>query len=108
MRACVRKASDAHGVALDSGHATGIALILLDARKQNHIVAIYGANMQCGDEQVRAAELALDGARALLLQLEIPFEVSLQVARTAMSRGVRVIWGPGAGRGLPARSLRRR
>ena len=92
---------DAGGVALDSGHATGIAMILLDARKQNHIVAIYGANMQCGDEQVRAEELALNGASTLLLQLEIPLEVSLQVARSAMSRGVRVIWDPAPAADFP-------
>ena len=35
---------DVQGVAEDPNNASGIAVILLDAQRQNHIVAIYGAN----------------------------------------------------------------
>ena len=85
---------DVSGVAEDPDHVSGIAIILLDAQRQNHIVAIYGANAACDEAQLEAAKSALDGADALLLQLEIPFEVSLAAARYARANGVRVIWDP--------------
>ena len=85
---------DVTAVAEDPDHASGIAIIILDVNRQNHIVAIYGANMECGDDQLFAAEAALEGADALLLQLEIPYHVSLRAAQAARERGVRVIWDP--------------
>lgn len=85
---------DVRGVAIDSDHASGIAIILLDAQRQNYIVVINGANMECDRDQLRAAESALEGADSLLLQMEVPFHISLAAARTARERGVRVIWDP--------------
>ena len=85
---------DVKGVAEDPDNASGVAIILLDASRQNHILAVYGANAACNGAQLEAAKRALDGADALLLQLEVPFEVSLAAARHARSRGVRVIWDP--------------
>ena len=81
-------------VAEDPDHASGIALIILDVNRQNHIVAIYGTNMECDDAQLMAAKSALEGADVLLLQLEIPHHVSLGAAQAAKERGVRVIWDP--------------
>jgi ribokinase len=69
-------------------------VILLDARRQNHIVAVYGANMRCDAREVAAVERALDGADMLLLQMEVPMEVSLQAARAARDAGVPVVWDP--------------
>ena len=97
---------DVSGVAVDPEHASGIAVILLDARRQNHIVAIYGANVKCDEDQLQATESALDGADALLLQLEIPSEVSLAAARAAKRRGVRVIWDPAPAAGMPPEAYR--
>jgi ribokinase len=85
---------DVEGVAEDPDNASGVAIILLDSSKQNHILAVYGANAACDNAQLEAAKRALDGADALLLQLEVPFEVSLAAARHARSLGVRVIWDP--------------
>lgn len=94
---------DVSGVALDPGHASGIAIILLDALRQNHIVAIYGANMRCDDQELLAVEAALEGADALLLQLETPCELSLKAAKAAKIRGVPVIWDPApAAAGFPS------
>ena len=92
---------DVSGVAEDTGAASGIAVILLDASRQNHIVAIYGANRRCDDEQVVAAESALKGADALMLQLEIPAATSLKAARIAREMGVRVVWDPAPAVGFP-------
>ena len=50
--------------------------------------------MACNEVQVEAASRALDGADALLLQMEIPLEVSLEAAEFARRKGVRVIYDP--------------
>ena len=92
---------DVRGVAEEPDNASGIAMILLDAQRQNHIVAVYGANTACDATQIEAAKLALDGADALLLQLEIPTEVSLAAARYAKEHGVKVIWDPAPALEMP-------
>ena len=74
--------------------SSGIAVILLDDDRQNYIVGIYGANMECDEIQVEAASRALEGADALLLQMEIPLAVSLEAAKNARRMGVRVIYDP--------------
>ena len=85
---------DVSGVAEDPERSSGVAMILLDADRQNYIVAVYGANMACDATQVRAVEHALQGADVLLLQLETPLETSLDAARLAREMGVRVVWDP--------------
>ena len=85
---------DVSGVAVDPRNPSGIAMIILDDSKQNYIIATYGANLASDDCQVRAVEAALDGADALLLQLETPLEVAIESARIARSRDVRVVWDP--------------
>ena len=93
---------DVSRVASDPGSSSGAAAILLDADRENRIVAVYGANMRCDDEQVRETESALVGADCLLLQLEIPLEVSLATARIARQKGVPVILDPAPASPLPA------
>lgn len=89
-----REGIDVSGVASDPNNSSGIAMILLDGRKENYIIAIYGANLASDHEQVSAVESALHDADALLLQLETPLEVAVESARLAKRRGVRVIWDP--------------
>ncbi|MCH2321705.1 MAG: ribokinase [SAR202 cluster bacterium] len=85
---------DVTGVAVDQDHPSGVGMILLDKNRENHITAIYGANLQCDDDQVRSVQSALEGADVLLLQMEIPFDVSLSAARVAAAGGARVILDP--------------
>ena len=82
-------------------NASGIAIILLDSQRQNHIVAIYGANAACDETQLDATKMALEGADALMLQLEIPSQVSLAAARYAKTKGIRVILDPAPAQPLP-------
>lgn len=89
-----REGIDISGVASDPNNSSGIAMILLDGRKENYIIAIYGANLASDHEQVSAVESSLDGADALLLQLETPLEVAVESARFAKRRGVHVVWDP--------------
>ena len=85
---------DVSDVMTTPGMSSGIAVILLDDERENYIVGIYGANMACDEIQVEAASRALDGADALLLQMEIPLAVSLEAAHIARRMGVRVIYDP--------------
>ena len=89
------------GIAVDPVNSSGIAIILLDSDRQNHIIAIYGANAACDETQLRAAVEAMEGADVLMLQLETPAEVSLAAAQHARSIGVRVIWDPAPAVGMP-------
>ncbi|MCY4651555.1 MAG: ribokinase [Dehalococcoidia bacterium] len=89
-----REGINVSGVVTDPVNSSGIAMILLDGRKENYIVAIYGANLACDYEQIKAVEVALDGADVLLMQLETPLEVATEAARVAKGRGVRVVWDP--------------
>ena len=96
---------DTSGISVDPDHASGIAMILLDDQRQNYIVAIYGANMQCGEPELDAVEKALDGADALMLQLDTPYEVSLRAAQMANEKGVAVVWDPAPPLGLPSEAF---
>ena len=85
---------DVSDVVTTHGMSSGIAVILLDDERQNYIVGIYGANMACDEDQIKAVSRALEGADALLLQMEIPLDVSLEAARIARGMGVRVVYDP--------------
>ena len=98
LRAC---GVDVSGVMEDAEAASGVAMILLDASRQNRIVVIGGANMRCDDAQVDAVASALEGADALMLQCEIPPATSLKAARIAREMGVRVVWDPSPVEGFP-------
>ena len=100
LRSLQSSGVDTTGVARDPGNPSGVAIILLDSWRQNYIVAAYGANLACDGDQLEAVKEALEGADALLLQLEIPLDVSLAAARYARSRGIAVVWDP-----APAREL---
>ena len=86
----------------DVGHTSGLAIINVDASGQNRIVVVPGANGACGQREIEAVESALGGALALLLQFEIPTEVSLEAARRARARGVMVVLDPAPARPIPA------
>ena len=92
---------DVSDVMTTPGSSSGIAVILLDGERQNYIVGIYGANTACDAVQVEAAGRVLDGADALLLQMEIPFDVSLAAAQIARRMGVRVILDPAPASAIP-------
>ena len=84
---------DVGDVAVDGSNVTGVAMIMVDAAGQNCIAAVYGANMACDDMQLDAAKQAMEGADALMLQLETPPHVSVAAARHARSLGVRAWCG---------------
>ena len=91
---------DAGGVGLVHGVSSGIAVINIDDQAENRIVQILGANDACGDaEAARVSQLMLR-ASTLMLQLEVPVELSRQVAQAAFDQGKTVILDPGPVRHL--------
>ena len=81
-------------VSRDEAATTGIASIFIDARGENYVNAVYGANAECGDEELRALEALLADAAVLLLQQELPIEATNRAVELARSTGVPVILDP--------------
>ena len=97
---------DSSHVLQDPSAATGVAIIVVDQRGQNSIVVCSGANAHLSPQDIRAAEPAIAGADALLLQLESPLETVRCAAEIARGHGVRVILNPAPARPLPEALLR--
>ena len=97
---------DVSGVAEDPDHPSGVGIIILDATRQNHVLAIYGANLQCDEDQLAAVKAALHGADVLLLQMEIPFHLSMAAARAARARGVTTMLDPAPASDIPPDAFR--
>jgi ribokinase len=92
---------DAGMVARTAGVSTGLALIFVEDLGENVIVLEPGANQLLADDDVRAASEVIQGAGALLLQLEVPLDTVLLAAQVARGSGVRVILNAAPARPLP-------
>lgn len=86
----------------DSQASSGVALIEVNDLGENNIVVVPGANGQISLEDLPRLAQALEGARILLLQLEIPLEIILAAAAMAQERGVVVMLDPAPACPLPA------
>ena len=92
---------DVSRVGLAPGESSGIAVITVDGAAQNRIIQVLGANTTCGDAEAARVIEALPKAAVLMLQLEVPVELSLRVAREAAALGKTVILDPGPVRPIP-------
>ena len=81
---------DVSGIRRRGDVASGTALILVDASGQNQIVVVAGANGTLTADDTTASALALDQARALVVQLEIPLPAVTGAIHAAASAGVPV------------------
>ena len=95
------KGVDVSRVGVSTGVSSGIAVIEIDSSAQNRIIQVLGANDTCGRDEAKSISEALDQAAALLLQLEVSLDLSLQAARDARARGKIVMLDPGPVRPLP-------
>jgi ribokinase len=73
-----------------SGEPTGCAFITVDGAGENAITVASGANRAASAADVPAQYLTAD--TVLLLQMEVPFAQSLEVARRTKAASGRVIW----------------
>src|SRR6185437_13456526 len=93
-------------LSVDPRVATGVALILVDRRGENVISVASGANARLSPDDVRTAEDAFAGARALLVQLEIPIETVRTALEIARARDIVTVLNPAPARPVPDDLLR--
>jgi ribokinase len=78
----------------DEQGATGIAIINVGEGGENYISLIGGSNLHVDMSDVERARPALERARVLLLQLEVPLSASLAAAAIVRGHGGTVILDP--------------
>jgi ribokinase len=93
---------DMSGIQVDEQHGTGLAVISVDDQADNSIVIVSGANMALDEGDAERCIHEMEKAKVVMLQLEVPLEASLKVARAARQKGVKVIWDPAPALELPA------
>jgi ribokinase len=86
---------------VDKKEPSGTALILVDARGQNVISVALGANGTLSPRDVAPFRKDIEGAAALVMQLETPLETVAWAAKVAHDAGVAVILNPAPARKLP-------
>lgn len=84
----------------DEAGATGIAIINVGEGGENCIALIGGSNLAMDESDVARARPALEKAKVLLVQLEVPLAASLAAAAIVKAHGGTVILDP-----APAREL---
>ena len=89
------------GVRVEPECQSGIAHITIDESGENKIVIVPGANSRCDESEVEQVNLRLRSADALLLQLELPLELSMKVANEAKGLGKTVVFDPAPVQVLP-------
>ncbi len=81
-------------VQVTQGTSSGCVFITEDQEGQRSTVIFPGANERCSKADVLGMLPVLEDAKVLLLQMEVPQEVSFYAARQAKDRGVTVIMDP--------------
>ncbi len=85
---------DVSGIGRDPTEPTGIASIFIYEHGENSVNAVYAANARCDAEELTRLRVALDGARLLLIQQELPAPVTRDAVEIARELGVSVILDP--------------
>lgn len=88
-------------VQFEETRSSGIAMILVDDHAQNCIVIVPGANATLTPDDVRRAARAIREADAVVCQLEVPVETTLEAFRVARAANVRTILNPAPAASLP-------
>ena len=86
---------------VDRKEPSGTALILVDPKGQNVISVALGANGTLVPKDLAPYRKDLEGAAAVLMQLETPIETVLTAAKWAKAKGVPVILNPAPAAKLP-------
>lgn len=81
-------------VLVDKATSSGVALITVEDAGENQIIIVPGANGRVNETDVERLTKLLPGARALLLQFELPIRAVVLSAQAARAAGVPVILDP--------------
>ena len=85
---------DTSHIGIDDTVSTGTGVIIVDSFSQNRVIATYGANLKCDYQQLQSVNQLIEWADVLMLQMEIPFELSIQAARIAKANKTTVLLDP--------------
>ncbi len=88
-------------VVKDIENGTGVGMPLIDASGDNSIVIIPQANMALTIDNINRAYDPIAEADVLLLQLEVPIDVSVRSAEIAKENNTLVIFNPAPAREIP-------
>jgi ribokinase len=90
-------------LSITEGVSSGCAMILVDRKGENTIVVASGANAKLSPADVDRAQPVIDGAVAVVLQLEIPIDTVRHALAVCQRLGVPTILDPAPvpPRGLP-------
>ena len=89
------------GITKDKKTHTGIATIILDENGENSIIQTPGANYLCGDDELNYLKSKISEFDLVVLQSEIPINISLSAAKIAKNANKLVIWDPAPANELP-------
>jgi len=92
-------------VVRDPETPSGTALIFVDEDGENMIVVAPGANQKLSPADLDAAKPAIEGAKVMILQLEVPLDTVIHAAKMAKSYDTTVILNPAPVRALPPELL---
>ena len=107
LEAFQQEGIDTRHVAITEGISTGTAVITVDAVGQNTIVVTAGANGLLSAADVEEAREAIETARVLVCQQEVPAEANLAAMRIAAAAGVPAVYNPApVGEGIPVEAYR--
>lgn len=96
-----RTGVDTSRIDQEADHPSGIALISIDADGDNSIIVAPGANMAITPADVEKWEPQIQGAKLIMLQLEIPLDAVVRAAEIANKHGVPVLLDPAPAQPLP-------
>ncbi|MBE6641905.1 MAG: ribokinase [Ruminococcaceae bacterium] len=107
---CKEAGVDVSAVLRDSSTHTGCAAVLLEEvpgeSTKNRIIIVPGANMKITEEETAAIRARIADFDMVMLQLEIPMEINLAVAKCAYEAGVPVMLNPAPSAPLPPELLK--
>lgn len=96
---------DASFALVDSECPTGTALVTVDEGGANTIVVFPGANARCSPHDIEAAESIIQGAEAIVVQLEIPLDAVEQALRIGRKHSAVTMLNPAPAQAIPQEVL---
>ena len=89
----------------DSEHATGVAPIMVDSAGENAIAVVLGANLRIQRADIDAARERIAAADALIVQLEINYDMVAYALEVAKGLGIATILNPAPAAELPKATI---
>ena len=110
LAACQKAGIHTEHVLIDDKTPSGCAVILLeeaeDGSAQNRILVIPGSNLKITPDKIAFLKDTIDKYDLVILQLEIPMETNVAVAKYAFDKGVPVMLNSAPSAPLPDELLR--